>query len=681
MTRSSTPLRSATLVLFCSVACAILFFGSPTFAQQSIQVRSAGTVLPQPNAPGIDAFGTPELDPALSLDGADEEILLPGEDPDAPQPADSNAPAAVRPLVNRSVAKHRGDGMESGSHGMSGMRNSLLLSFNGLNHRDQRLANGGNQFSIEPPDQGLCAGNGFVLETVNDVLRVFDANNGKALIGVVDLNSFYGYPAAINRTTGANGPSITDPSCYFDSQTRRWFHLVLTLDRVGTTSTLAGPNHLDLAVSNTSNPLGTWTIYHIPAQNDGTQGTPDHGCQARVRNPTPPPATILVHGPCLGDFPHLGADRNGIYITTNEFDFFGPFFRGAQVYAISKQALVSGANSISVFLFNTGEDQFLLDDAPGFTIAPATSPKLSNGDDGGNGTEFFLSSVAVFSDTGTDNRLRLWGLSGTRSLNSPSPSLALSSTVVNVAPYAVPPRSGQKAGDFPLGQCLNDTTTVITSLGPPFVGCWQAIVAPPEPPHNQVESQRVDSSDSRMHQTVFADGKLFAALDTAVSFGNTTQAGIAYFVIEPEAHFGSVEGELEGQGVLALANNNLTYPAVGITAEGKGVIAFTLLGADFYPSAAYVSIDDEGNAGSIQMAAAGLGPDDGFTAYPLIGGTRNRWGDYGAAAADGKFVWIASEYIGQTCTLAQYVSAPFGSCGGTRTSLANWGTRISKLLP
>lgn len=47
----------------------------------------------------------------------------------------------------------------------------LDFHFQGLNFHDQRFANGGNQFSVEPPDQGLCAGNGFVLETVNDVLQ------------------------------------------------------------------------------------------------------------------------------------------------------------------------------------------------------------------------------------------------------------------------------------------------------------------------------------------------------------------------------------------------------------------------------------------------------------------------------------------------------------------------------
>jgi hypothetical protein len=48
----------------------------------------------------------------------------------------------------------------------------LLLDWEGVNHRNQRLAFGGNQFSGEPPDQGLCVVNGFALETVNSALRV-----------------------------------------------------------------------------------------------------------------------------------------------------------------------------------------------------------------------------------------------------------------------------------------------------------------------------------------------------------------------------------------------------------------------------------------------------------------------------------------------------------------------------
>jgi hypothetical protein len=43
--------------------------------------------------------------------------------------------------------------------------------FAGINHRQQRLADGGNQWSLTPPDQGLCAGAGQVVETVNNAVR------------------------------------------------------------------------------------------------------------------------------------------------------------------------------------------------------------------------------------------------------------------------------------------------------------------------------------------------------------------------------------------------------------------------------------------------------------------------------------------------------------------------------
>jgi hypothetical protein len=77
-----------------------------------------------------------------------------------------------------------------------------------------------------------------------------------------------------------------------------------------------------------------------------------------------------------------------------------------------------------------------------------------------------------------------------------------------------------------------------------------------------------------------------------------------------------------------------------------------------------------------------VGPDDGFTSYKAFVGNppRTRWGDYGAAVADGANVWISSEYIGQTCSLDEYVATGF-SCGGTRTSLGNWDTRISLVSP
>jgi hypothetical protein len=104
--------------------------------------------------------------------------------------------------------------------------------------------------------------------------------------------------------------------------------------------------------------------------------------------------------------------------------------------------------------------------------------------------------------------------------------------------------------------------------------------------------------------------------------------------------------------------------------------------SDHYPSAGYASIDAKIGVGDIQIAAEGRGPDDGFTGYnpTAINGTRPRWGDYGGAATDGNSIWIASEYVGQTCTFNTWLATNF-RCGSTRTQLVNWGTRISKVVP
>jgi hypothetical protein len=564
-------------------------------------------------------------------------------------------------IFNRSQSQNASHGASTNSGKKAKSNPELNLSFDGLNHRQQRLANGGNQFSVEPPDQGLCAGNGFVMETVNDVLRVFDTA-GNPLIGVTDLNTFYGYPPAIKRSPPrVFGPFVTDPSCYFDQPTQRWFHVVLTLEVNPSTGAFLGPNHLDIAVSKTSNPTGSWTIYRVPVQDDGTDGTPNHGCSSG-----PDSAKATNPNACLGDYPHIGADTNGFYITTNEYSFFGPEFKAAQIYAFSKSTRASGAANVSVTQFNTVG---AVNGNPGFTVWPANTPGTAYATDLG-GTEYFLSSdaAAEANGTGISNDLIVWALTNTQSLNSTSPALNLSNSVLTVNPYAIPPKADQKAGDFPLGQCLND------------VPCSTFLNGEPDKFAPEVESH-LDSNDTRMQQVVFANGKLWGALDTALTLNSVNKAGIEWFIVKPSVSSSGVSGSVALQGYLGLANNNLTYPAIGVTASGRGVMAFTVVGADYYASAGYASIDAKVGVGDIHTAKAGLGPDDGFTSYKYYVGNppRTRWGDYGAAVADGNSIWIASEYIGQTCTLAEYESTPFGSCGGTRSSLGNWDTRISEL--
>src|SRR5262245_11419685 len=98
-----------------------------------------------------------------------------------------------------------------------------------------------------------------------------------------------------------------------------------------------------------------------------------------------------------------------------------------------------------------------------------------------------------------------------------------------------------------------------------------------------------------------------------------------------------------------LAHTDLTYPAVGLLSNGRGVTTFTLTGDNNYPSAAYAGLDAIVGLSDIQTAAAGAGSWDGFTSYVVFGSGRPRWGDYGATAVDGNSIWVASEYVAQTC--------------------------------
>jgi hypothetical protein len=528
---------------------------------------------------------------------------------------------------------------------------TLGTNFEGLNLNNQRFANGGNQFSVEPPDQGLCAGNGFVVEAVNDVARVYHTD-GTPATGVVDLNTFYRYPAAIDRATPSpfvRGPSLTDPSCIFDASVQRFFVVVLTLDHVGTTATLSGTNHLDIAVSDTADPTGTWTIFKLPVQNNGTDGTPDHQCNS---------------GHCLGDYPHIGADANGIYLTTNEFAFTGPGFYGSQLYAISKSALLSGSGgAVSAVLFDS---LGLGPDGAGFTVWPASVPGTTFATENG-GTEYFLSSNAVFSDTDSSSQILQWTMSNTASLNTASPSLNLAISTIAVTPYAGPPRAKQPAGNRPLSQCIADTST----------NCNTAIAGLAPTNHNNATfgppNGSLNSNDSRMQQVTFANGKLWGALDTAITVGGQTRAGIAYYVINPSS------GNIVIQGQAGVASTDLTYPAIGVTDSGRGVMAFTLTGDNDYPSAAYAGLDAQVGLGDVSVAAVGVGSWDGFTSYVTFGAGRPRWGDYGAAAVTGNTIWIASEYVAQTCTYTTYFGDP--TCGGTRAPLGNWSTHISSITP
>jgi hypothetical protein len=634
-----------------ALASMLLALGSAQ-GQVTRQISASGTTALQSQAPGGDGIQSPEIDDLAQ---------------DAGQVSDDSGDTGIDRILP-TAQPGNGASVNGGKKAKSNPQ--LNLSYDGLNFRQQRLANHGNQFSVEPPDQGLCAGNGFVLESTNDVLTVFDTA-GNQVAGVTDLNSFYNYAPAIARgRPNQFGPSVTDPSCIFDAGSQRWFHVVLTLDRIkvdpstglSTSQALSGRNHLDIAVSDTSSPLGSWTVYTIPVQDDGTEGTPNHNC-----NPGGTPSGRTHPNACLGDYPHIGADANGFYVTTNEFSLFAAGFNAAQIYAFSKGGLVGNPGSVTMVQYDTSQTP--AGGLPGFTVWPAVVPSTLYDSDNG-GTEFFQSSFAVF--TGIDNRLALWSLTNTQALNSGGMP-TLSNRIVGTELYANAPRASQPGSgtndstkNWPLGQCLNDATCDLFLEG-----------APPQ----SEKIGKVNGNDSRIQQVMYANGKLWSALDTGISTdgGASVHSGVAYFVLNPNS------AKVVLQGYVALSDASLLFPTTAVTDGGRGVLSFTIVGPDTDAGVAYSSLDAIVGAGDVHVAQTGAGLQDGFTEYPDFFGGRPRWGDYGGAAVDGNSIWFAAEYINQSCDLGTYESgfnvSIFGSCGGTRASLGNWATRISRVTP
>ncbi|MGE5292448.1 MAG: hypothetical protein ACM3ML_35720 [Micromonosporaceae bacterium] len=528
--------------------------------------------------------------------------------------------AALRPPAPRGIPVVNSPGAATG--------------FNGVSHADQRLAGTGqyanSQFSLEPPDQGLCVGNGFVVEPVNDAFTIYDSS-GKALTAVNALNQFYNRsPAVIRSTPAVLGDFLSDPKCYYDPVGKRFIQTILEIDAPGNFDGKAPFNrtHVLIAVSQTADPTKAWNLFSIDTSDDGAQGTPAHpGC------------------PCLPDQPLLGANRDGVFIDVNEFqDNPSFFFNGAQIFALGRAALETSTTSVGFVHLNVGPVGTGDPNLPFWgSIQPSTSI------DPGRGTELLMTGGPedqFQNNAPLDNRIAVWSLTGTKSLDRSKPKVQLRHVVLTSETYGLPINTGatQKVGPTPLRDLLN------------------------APPINANEAfETINANDSRMNQVVNVGGVLYGGVNTTVtSAGGPNRVGIAFFVVGAAGTPGGVFAHILHQGYVAVGNENVLFPSIAVNARGAGAMAFTLSGPDFFPSAAYVRFNLGRPVGAIHVSGAGVLPEDGFSGYASEGSPTPgvaRWGDYSAAVAADGVIWMGNEYIP----------------GTPRTVLANWGTFVTRL--
>ncbi len=512
--------------------------------------------------------------------------------------------------------------------------NPGAFGFTGVTFKDHRDADGGNQTSDTPPDQGLCEGSGVVVEPVNTTFSTYSTSGGLTS-GPTSLTEFFTGQHEIDRTVNPPtfGPFLTDPRCYYDPDTKRFFMTILQLPFDSTGNFFNGRSNVLIAVSKSSTPTTSsadWKVFALNVTDDGSAADDGSG----LTMPNQPGC------PCFGDQPLLGADKYGIYITTNEFSTLGTEFNGAQIYAISKKALVAGTLTYQAF----HGTPIPLAEGAAYSVQPATSPTAASWNTANNGTEYLMSALDF--DATTDNRVAVWALTNTQSLDS-TPAVTLAApAIVSSETYGQPPNAEQEKGSTPLGAALGE------------------------------HEEQLATNDDRMNQVVYAAGRLWGAVNTVIRTSNgaspqTDRSGIAYFIVEPSTPSATtVVGTVTKQGYVALGNNdNVFFPSIGVNAAGKGVMTFSISGHHYFPSAAYAPIDAANGAGSIHIAAGGVAPTDDLSGYAAFGGDGvARWGDYSAAVAgDDGSIWIATEFI------------PGGF--GFTPYLNNWGTFVGDVSP
>jgi hypothetical protein len=551
--------------------------------------------------------------------------------------------------------------------------------FNGINITEMEGA-GTGQYAhtnggLEPPDQAMCVGNGYVLEGVNQAWKVSNTQ-GVPLTAAVPITQFFNIPPA-----GQPGGSsfVSDPRCVYDAASGRFFALTLEADEAsGITQIPFLRAHTYFAVSKTGDPTGDWWIYNVDITDDGLMGTPQH-----------------TSCPCIDDQPLMGLDAHGLYMSANEFSdaeiipvapptgtggiingVFStlPDFRNgqAQVYGLSKAMLINGVQA-PLQAFDTGDaTKYPLPAADQATrgavwssLQPAFSPPGDTSVAPTGGAEFFMSQLD-FAAAG-DNRIAVWALTNTSSLDTASPSLTLKNKVINTLNAAdtyTAPIFGvnQKDGPRPLGDSC---------------GC-------PE--------EQINANDDRMNQVMLTNGHLWSGVNTAlppIDAAATTspdkdpRAGIMYFEVQPAIDpQGNVTASMVRDGYVNVPRQSVLFPSIAAAPSGAVGMFFTLAGVDYFPSAAWTRLDGLAptDAPVVHVSGAGAAPEDGFTGYPLsnqlglipidptMSGTGvSRWGDYTAAAVDANgCLWGAAEYIPD---------------GPRDPNAGNWGTFITRVMP
>jgi hypothetical protein len=387
-----------------------------------------------------------------------------------------------------------------------------------------------------PPDCDGAIGPAHYVEFINGRFSVYNKSTGSR-VKTLTAATFWSQAGV----SVASHWDVTDPRIFFDSLSQRWITAQVDFDTRG----IVNSNHFLVAVSVTTDPTGTWKAVSIPSDPGGNN---------------------------FADFPTLGFDSQGVYLSGDLFDASGiPV--GPTLLSIPKAGLLAGTPIVT----NRTSFGVMSYDARGYILQPVV---CMDGSSSGN----VLSTDSLGFD----------GSSGDFATND-----ALRICQIQNA-----------AG--PGGAVLTDSTLLTV---PGYVA--------PFDPFQPDGTQNLDDGDSRFSSAIYqVGGVLYAVHSTEVN----DRAALMWYRIDA-----GTSAVLES-GAITDPIQDLYYGSIAANSNGTVVIGFNGSSVGNFVSC-YAVVGEMANGattfGTPMLLKAGL------TSYQNTDSSGySRWGDYSSTSVD-----------------------------------------------
>jgi hypothetical protein len=373
---------------------------------------------------------------------------------------------------------------------------------------------------------------------VNGRYSVYNKANGVRMQTMTDASFWARAGVSLAKDWG-----VTEPRIIFDAQTQRWFALQIDDPECSCATGPVLTNRFLLAVSGNANPLGSWNAFAIPS------------------DPT---------GNTFADFPTLGLDEQGVYLSAAMFDA-GDNLMGFTLVSFPKAGLVASKPS----------------------VAGATSFGVMT-----NAGNFLQPNVCVDGSV-SGAVLATDGLGWDYFFNQPVTNTALVDLTVQNA----------------------DQPGAAVLVGPSRIAVpgFTAPLAPSQPDY----TQNLDAGDARFSALVHGVGGLLYAAQ-AVQLG--PHSGVRWYRIKA-ADYSVVE-----TGTISDPELDLFYPSIAASTNGTIVIAFNGSSISNYVSSYAVAgntVNGVTTFGSLVLLASGTASYQNIDSTGM-----SRWGDYSATSVD-----------------------------------------------